>query len=72
MFRMQAPQNNELMMPELILLLHNPTKQKTDNKQEIILQKDANVIKSTKYMFKIATLHCKIKLKNCHMYNVLH
>jgi hypothetical protein len=69
---MQAPQNNKLMMPELILLLHNPTKQKTDNKQEIILQKDANVIKSTKYMFKIATLHCKMKFKNCHMYNVLH
>jgi len=69
---MQAPQNNKLMMPELILLLHNPTKQKTNNKQEIILQKDTNVIKSTKYMFKIATLYCKIQLKNCHIYNVLH
>ncbi len=69
---MQAPQNNKLRMPELILLLHNPTKQKTNNKQEIFLQKDANFIKSTKYMFKIATFHSKIKFKNCNMYNVLH
>jgi hypothetical protein len=45
MFRMQAPQNKKLRILELILLLHNPTKQKTNNKQGIILQKDANIIK---------------------------